>query len=81
MHKAPLGAVAVQVAALASPEKVEELVGKLSGSGIKTYTEKVETPQGARTRVRLGPFANRDEAQRALERVKGMGLDGSLVTP
>jgi DedD protein len=75
------GSFAVQIAALASQEKVQELLDKLSGAGVKPYTEKVETAQGARTRVRLGPFATRDEAQKALERVKGMGLDGSLVTP
>jgi len=81
VRKGAPGAVAVQIAALSSPEKVQELVERLSGSGVKSYTEKVETPQGTRTRVRLGPYASRDEAQKALERVKGLGLDGSLVTP
>lgn len=75
------GAFAVQIAALASNDKVQELVDRLSSASIRTYTEKVDTPQGTRTRVRIGPFPTRDEAQKALERVKGMGLDGSLVTP
>jgi DedD protein len=79
--KGSTGPFAVQIGAFASTEKVQELVSKLGAAGMRTYTEKLATPQGERTRVRLGPFATREEAQKSMERAKGMGLDGSLVTP
>ncbi len=51
----------LQVAALASQEKVNELQGKLSEAGFKSYTQKVPTASGDRIRVRIGPFASKDE--------------------
>ncbi|HVL74663.1 MAG TPA: SPOR domain-containing protein, partial [Noviherbaspirillum sp.] len=69
----------IQVAALASQEKVNELQGRLAGAGIKSFTQKVATESGERTRVRVGPFASRDEAEKMRERIVKMGLNGTLV--
>jgi phytoene desaturase len=54
---------------------------QLVGNGLKSYTESVSTPQGLRTRVRLGPFTSREAADRARQKLKTMKLDGSVVPP
>ena len=70
----------VQVAALASQEKVTELQGKLTEAGIKSYVQKVATDSGERImRVRIGPFSSKDEAESARAKLSKMGLSGKLM--
>ncbi len=73
------GKFVVQVAAMASQEKVDELQTRLKEAGISSFTQKVPTQGGQRIRVRIGPFANKDEADKARARLIKLGLDGSLV--
>lgn len=73
------GKFVVQVAALASQEKVNELQSKLKDAGIKSYTQKVATNSGERIRVRVGPFASKEEAEKARAKIVKLGLNGSLV--
>jgi DedD protein len=73
------GQYLVQVAALASQEKVNELQGKLKSAGIASHTQKVATQTGERIRVRIGPFAGKDEADKMRARLQKIGLNGSLV--
>jgi DedD protein len=70
----------LQVAALASQEKVTELQAKLAGAGLRSYTQKGETATGAHViRVRVGPFSSKDEAEKIRGKLGAMGLSGSLV--
>ncbi len=69
----------VQVAALATQDKVDELQERLKAAGIDSYTQKISTPAGQRIRVRVGPFGSREEADKALARLARLGLNGSLV--
>ena len=73
------GKVAIQVAALASQDKVNELQKKLQSGGLKSYTQKVATASGDRIRVRVGPFANEAEAEKARAKLTKLGLTGKLV--
>ncbi len=73
------GAFAVQVGAFASDDKIKEARDKLSAAGIKTYTEKLDTKDGERTRVRAGPFAGKESAEAAREQIKGLGFGGAVV--
>lgn len=73
------GKYVIQVAALATKEKIDELQGKLKGAGIKSYTEKVATASGDRTRIRVGPFASKEEAEKARAKIEKLGLNGTLV--
>lgn len=73
------GSFAVQVGAFSSADAVKDVRSKLSAAGLKSYTEPLKTPQGDRTRVRLGPYATREAAEQARGRLKGIGLDGSVV--
>jgi DedD protein len=70
----------VQVAALATQEKVTELQDKLKDAGIKSFTHKVPTATGERIQVRVGPFS-RDEADKMRARLDKVGLAGSMVRP
>jgi DedD protein len=73
------GKFVIQIAALATKEKVDELQGKLKGAGIKSYTEKIATASGDRTRIRVGPFGSKEEAEKARTRIVKLGLNGTLV--
>jgi DedD protein len=73
------GKYVVQVAALASQEKIDELQAKLKEAGIKFYTQKVPTQAGDRTRIRVGPFASKEEAEKMRAKLVKAGLGGSLV--
>lgn len=73
------GKFVIQVAALASKEKVDELQGKLRQAGIKSYTQKIATQSGERTRIRVGPFASKEEAEKVRARIVKLGLGGSVV--
>jgi DedD protein len=70
----------VPVAALANAEKVKELVARLTEAKLPYYTEAVATAQGSVTRVRVGPFADRAAAEKAVQRLKTLGLKPGNIT-
>jgi DedD protein len=70
----------VQVGAYADDAKAREVRGRLEKAGLKTYTHVAETKDGKRTRVRLGPFATKDEADKAAARAKTMNLQATVLT-
>lgn len=69
----------VQLGAYKESGNVKLLLAKLKEVGVPGYTEKFESPQGPRTRVRAGPFANRDAAEKAQKRIKIIGVDGPVA--
>jgi len=70
----------VQVGAFADADKARETRLKVERAGLKTYTHVAETKDGKRTRVRVGPFATRAEADRAAEKIKGLDLPAAILT-
>lgn len=70
----------VQAAAPASETAARDLTEQLKKSGLAAYMEKVDTKQGVRYRVRLGPYASRDEADGVRTRLKAQGISANLVT-
>lgn len=66
----------VQVGAFSSQETISDLRAKMSGAGIASYTQK--TPSGA-TRVRVGPFATRAQADQAHAKLQKIGLSSTVV--
>jgi DedD protein len=75
------GKFAVQAAAPASEKAARDLVDRLKKGGFAAYTEKVETKDGTRYRVRVGPYSTRDDAEKARARLKSQGINGNLVAP
>jgi len=53
---------------------------ELERAGLKTYVHVAKTTDGERTRVRVGPFASRAEAEKAADRVKGLSLAAAILT-
>lgn len=74
------GRVVIQVGAFGEAAAVREARAKVEKLGLKTYTQVIETSAGKRTRVRVGPFATRDEAEKAAARIKSAGLQAALLT-
>lgn len=70
---------AVQVAALSSAAAAKDLAARLKKGGFSTYVEAVSTADSTLHRVRVGPFASREEAQRAAEKVKAAGHKATVV--
>ena len=70
----------VQVGAFAEAAGAREVRSKLERAGLKTYTHVAQTPQGERTRGRVGPFDNRADAEKAAARVKALGLPAAVLT-
>lgn len=69
----------IQVAALSTKEKVEQLQAKLKSAGINSYTQQIATASGPHTRIRVGPFASREEAEKMRAKIMKLGLNGKLV--
>ncbi|MFT6591630.1 MAG: DedD protein [Rhodoferax sp.] len=70
----------VQVGAFSDAARVREARLKLEQAGLKTYTQVVETKDGNRTRVRVGPFTSRTDAEQAVAKIKRLDLPAALLT-
>jgi len=73
------GQYVILIGAFANPANVRNLQAKLTELGIKVYTEPLESPEGKKTRVRAGPFPSREAGEKALERMKRIGVGGVLA--
>jgi len=70
----------VQVGAFAEDAKAKEVRARLEKAGIKTYTHVAQTKDGKRIRVRVGPFASKEEAQKMVDKIKSLQLSASVLT-
>ncbi|GHD73474.1 SPOR domain-containing protein [Vogesella fluminis] len=70
----------VQLAALSDADKISTLKQRLSAVGITARFSKVQTSKGEVTRVRVGPFGSRAEADAALRKLERAGVSGIIVT-
>ena len=64
----------VQLGAFSNSVNAKALQRKLQDNKFKAYTELIKDTHGDRTRVRVGPFASRDAAEKARDRMKSMKL-------
>lgn len=70
----------LQVGAYADSKAAQDVRMKVEKLGLKTYIQAVETADGRRIRVRVGPFASRDEADKAAGKLRGSGLSTVVLT-
>jgi len=73
------GGWAVQVGAFGSAAAAQRLVKDLQGAGYRAYVSPVTRSGKTLHRVRVGPEAGRDDANRLAERLKGRGLPTAVV--
>lgn len=73
------GRYVVQVGAYVEAAKLREARQKVESLGFKTYTQVVGAKDAQRTRVRIGPFANKAEAQKAADKIKKLSLPAAIL--
>jgi DedD protein len=76
--KATAGRVVIQVGAFSDPAKVRDVRSKLEQAGLKTYTQVVEKDGKSTTRIRVGPFETREEADKVAARIRKLDLPVSV---
>jgi cell division septation protein DedD len=85
---APPSAVAVRVKGygvsvglFAVADNAERARTKLEAAGLPVLIDPIESARGPITRVRVGPFENRAQAQAAAKKVGALGLDARVYAP
>lgn len=74
------GRYIVQVGAYADSKAAQEARMKVERQGIKTYTQAVDTAEGQRIRVRVGPFPSREEADKVAAKLRSGGLSTAVLS-
>jgi DedD protein len=74
------GRFVVQIGAFSEASAVRDVRSKAEKAGLATFTQTVNTADGQRTRVRVGPFASREDAEKAAAQAKAAGLGSSVLT-
>jgi DedD protein len=70
----------IQVGAFADATRVREVRKKLEQGGLSTYTQSVEDKEGkTSTRVRVGPFGSREEADKVAARIRALGFSPAVL--
>ncbi len=73
------GTFFIQVIALSDAGKAQQVQQQIIDAGIVSYVDVVAAGTGKVTRVRAGPFATRDEAERARAQLAALGLEGKVA--
>ncbi len=69
----------IQVGAYTDAAKVREARQKLEAAGFKTYTQVIDSKEGKRTRVRVGPFESKAEADKSALKIRKLQLDAAIL--
>jgi DedD protein len=72
---------AVQLGSFVSRENAEKLQRQLKTEGFQVYTSAGGTGPALRYRVRVGPLADRESAERTVARLKALKHESSIVPP
>jgi DedD protein len=64
----------IQVGSFTDAAKLKEVRQKLEKSGFKTYTQVVDKDGKPTTRVRVGPYDSRDDAEKVASRIRKLEL-------
>lgn len=69
----------IQVGAYTDAAKVREARQKLEAAGFKTYTQVIDGKDGKRTRVRVGPFESKAEADKNAQKIRKLQLEAAIL--
>jgi DedD protein len=70
----------VQFGAFADDNAARDARAKVEKLGLKTYAQVIGSSAGKRTRVRVGPFVNRVDADKAAARIEAAGMTANVLT-
>jgi DedD protein len=73
------GQYVILIGAFSNSANVKQLQTKIGELGVKVFTESLDSPEGKKTRVRAGPFPSREAADKALEKMKRIGVNGVVA--
>jgi len=77
--KASHGGFVVQLAAFSDDKGANALANRLKKTGHPAFTEPVSTSRGTLWRVRVGPYASREDANAARDKLKREGQSGIVA--
>ncbi len=69
----------VQLGAFSTPAKAARQSERIASQNFSAYTEIVKAGKEEVTRVRVGPFATREEAEKTREKLKNLGFEGVVT--
>lgn len=69
----------VQVGAYSNVKSARAAVDRVAKAGLNAYQETVKTSNGDWIRVRVGPFASREDAEQAQQALKRAGVTAALI--
>ena len=71
----------VNVGLFAVTENAERAHAKLLEAQLPSMLKELKSTKGPQTRVRVGPFDSKQDAQEAVEKIKALQLDAIIVQP
>ncbi|QRR34897.1 SPOR domain-containing protein [Hydrogenophaga sp. YM1] len=71
----------VNVGIFGDPANAERAATRLRQAGLPVRSDPVESARGPLTRVRVGPFQTREQAEAAAETVRNLGLEARVFGP
>ncbi len=74
------GQLVVQVIAVRDPVVAKQMFDKAKALKFPAYTEKIDVSNGVVTRVRVGPYANKQQAEAARGKLAQAGFEAKIVT-
>ena len=69
----------MQVGAYSNVKSARAAVDRVAKAGFNAYQETVKTSNGDWIRVRVGPFASREDAEHAQQALKQAGVTAALI--
>ena len=69
----------VQIGAFKDVDNAQQIAVRMKEAKLPVYTDNIATKTGSVTRVRVGPFNRKEQADAALAQVKLAGADGKIV--
>lgn len=69
------GHYGVNVGLFAKPANAKSVMAKLKAAQLPTQMDTLKMQRGARTRIRVGPFATQAQAEEAAVQVRALGLE------
>lgn len=64
----------IQIGAFSDPKNAKQLLQKLKAEKLPAYSEVVKSGQGEKTRVRAGPYASVEAAEKGRDRLRALKL-------
>ena len=69
----------VQIGAFKDADNAQQIATRMKEAKLPVYTDNIATKTGNVTRVRVGPFNRKEQADAALAQVKLAGADGKII--